>query len=146
MRRRGLSLLELLIVVATIATLAAIGLPRYGRAVERSAARSAALRCVAELESARDRAIAERRAIAVRFTAGTGLLELAAVDQKPTGGDALVDLGAPPYGIAFTGSSFAGDTVVFDERGLATAGSIVVARGAHSHTVAVSRGGSVAWR
>lgn len=136
-------------VAGTIAAIAAIAIPRYGRAVDRSALDAAAARCVAEFEAIRTRAIAERRAIAVRFVEGRGQgrILIAALDGKPLAGIVDFDLRRSPYGAGIESTTFPDSELIFDARGFAaSAGTVLLERGAQRRAVRVDGGGSMVWR
>jgi len=61
LRQRGLTLLELIIVIALMALLAGITLPMFGPGVSTSALRSSARQVAAGLRTARSEALAQRR-------------------------------------------------------------------------------------
>ena len=61
LRQRGLTLLELIIVIALMALLAGVTLPMFGPGVSTSALRSSARQVAAGLRTARSEALAQRR-------------------------------------------------------------------------------------
>ena len=65
--RAGFSLLELVIVLAIVATLATIAAPRYGASLAAYRVESAARRIVADLALARSMARTENRRVIVKF-------------------------------------------------------------------------------
>ncbi|MBY0262103.1 MAG: GspH/FimT family pseudopilin, partial [Phycisphaerales bacterium] len=104
---RAFSMLELVVVLAITATLAAVAVPRFARSIARSRADAAASRLVADLELARTRARATSRPREIRFTtAGTYILQ-----DEPTatttGAAYFVDLAAQPYSARVTAVTLA---------------------------------------
>ena len=70
-RIRGFSLMEVLLVLAIMATLVGIASPRYARAVHRYRAELAVLRIVADLEYASALAEVTSQAVKVKFVKGS---------------------------------------------------------------------------
>jgi type II secretory pathway pseudopilin PulG len=103
-------MLELVVVMAVAATLAAIAVPRFAGSITRSRADAAASRLVADLELARTRARASSRPREVRFAAGTSSYILQGEPTATTPGAAyLVDLAAAPYYARLTNLTLADD-------------------------------------
>jgi len=146
---RGFSLLELLVSLSIIATLAAIAAPRYHGSVTRHRLDLAAARVVAHLDLARRTAVVEGRSVTVRFRAGdeTYTLEQIADPDRGTE-DTMVNLAAAPSHLDLVSADFAGDQdVVFDPLGQPDAGgSVVIGAGRFQRTVVLdpaTRRGSV---
>lgn len=98
-RRRGFTLLELVIVVTTMGLLAAVAVPRLTGVVTTRRVTAAAERVAADLRYARAYARATGTPVTVGFDEEIGRYTL--VDVPPpvgSGGDYSVELGETPYG------------------------------------------------
>jgi type II secretion system protein H len=134
----GLTLLELVLVAAIIAVLAAIAVPRYGSASVRYQVDLAARRVAADLREAQMYAKTAGTSRTVVFSAGTDsyqLVNVPAPDGAP--GHYTVDLSAQPYRAQLTSVDFNGDNlVVFSGWGLPdTGGTVVVTVGSEQRTI-----------
>lgn len=139
-KRRAFSLLELILVMAIMATFAAIAAPRYGLALARHRADLAARRVSADLCQAQSYAKTTSVACTVTFFAATEtyqLLNVPSLDGRP--GDYTVALSAHPYQANIVSADFdGGSQVVFDGWGSPDhGGTIVVAVGAEQRTITV---------
>ncbi len=123
----GFSLIELVLVTAIVAVLAAIAAPRYGQASSRYRLDLASRRVVADLELAQSCAKAASSPRSVVFIAGTDQYRLSGV-PAPDGmvGDYTVSLAAEPYKTDISAVDF-NDThqVVFSGWGLPDSGGAV---------------------
>lgn len=142
-RGRAFSLLELLLVVAIMATFAAIAAPRYGLALARHRADLAARRVSADLYHAQSYAKTTSAACAVTFVAVTEtyqLLNVPSLDGRP--GHYTVVLSAHPYQANIVSADFdGGSQVVFDGWGSPDhGGTIVVAVGTEQRTITLDGG------
>jgi prepilin-type N-terminal cleavage/methylation domain-containing protein len=141
--RRAFSLLELLIVLMILATIAAVAAPRYGAAVGRYRADAAARRIQSDLLMARARAQAASAVRVVEFEPGSGAYRIPGETSLDRGGgDYAVDLGAEPYLVTDLEVSFGSDhAVAFDMYGQPDGGGSVIVRvGAEVRTVVVDGG------
>ena len=135
----GLSLLEVLLVLAILAVFTALAAPRYGRATGRYRADLAARRVLADLRLAQSCAKAASSSRTVSFTTATNQYQLLNI-PAPDGvsGDYTVALSAEPYRASLTSVSFTGAKVTFTGWGLPDqAGTVVLAVGGEQRTVAV---------
>jgi Tfp pilus assembly protein FimT len=130
------------LVIATIAILAAIGIPRYADAIHRYRVDMAAKRVVADFALARASARASGAGQVVAFTAdGYSMAGLAAPDGRA--GSYVVRLSDEPYKCTVTSAAFgsglpAATSVRFTRYGTPEAGgTVVVAAGGYSWTVAL---------
>ena len=139
-RLAAFTLIELVLVIATIAVLSAIAVPRYADALARYRTDLAAKRVAADLLLARANARTTGTVQVVNFAAdGYTLTGMPAPDGGA--GDYAVRLSDEPYG-ATLGTVAFGDppatSVTFDRYGTPNAsGGVVVKAGRHQKTVSV---------
>ena len=123
----GFSLLELVLVLAIIATFAAIAVPRYAASAARYRADLAARRIVADLAQAQSSAKAASSSRTVTFTVSTSkyrISDLPSLDGKP--GGYTVELDERPYEATLVSVDFAGETEAkFDGWGIPNSGGTV---------------------
>jgi prepilin-type N-terminal cleavage/methylation domain-containing protein len=128
-RRPGFSLLELVIVMAIMAAVSAIGILRYSNSLSRYRVESACARVISDLKVAQTLARTTSSSRTVRFDTARAIYqiytdaELAA--DKP---GATVSLGNDPYRASMRVDGLPGNTISFDGRGEGNAGAIVVLR------------------
>jgi prepilin-type N-terminal cleavage/methylation domain-containing protein len=138
---RGFSLLELVLVLAIIATLTAIAAPRYQGSLSRYRADLTARRIFQDLELAQVSAKAKGAALTVRIRQGTDELELfdtAGID--PHENTYCTRLSEPPYRADIATSTFGGDDyIMFDGWGLPdSGGTAVLTVGSETRTITVN--------
>lgn len=125
---RGFSMLELLLVLAIMATVAAIAAPRYAASTSRYRADLAALRIVQDLELAQATAKARGTALTVRIRQWADevvLFDTAGLD--PHVSEYCTKFREPPYQADITGSTFNGDNyIIFDGWGVPDSGGYAV--------------------
>ncbi len=140
-RVSGFSLLELVLVTGIIAVVAAMAIPRYGRATGRYKADLAARRVAADLRQAQLYARTTSTSCTVVFTLATSTYQMMyAPSLDGTDGTYTVDLRRPPYESRIVSASFGGvPQIVFSGWGLpGRAGTVVVAAGSEQRTIAVN--------
>lgn len=108
--RAGFSLVEVVLVLVIISTIAAVALPRYNHWLMRYRLESAGRRLLADIERARARAMALSTSRTIRFKPSMNLYEL--VDEK--GGKTktsayVIDLSSPPYEVRLADVNLGGD-------------------------------------
>lgn len=137
----GFSLLELVLVLAIIATTAAIAVPRYANSLTRYRAEMAAHRIVADLEYAQAAARAASSSQSVVFYPATDRYELTGLEHPDHPGSPYeIDLNEPPFQTDLTGVVFGSNSekVVFDGFGLPdNGGTLKVRTGERVRTIAV---------
>ena len=142
-RQRAFSLIELSLVVATIAVLAAIAIPRYANATARYRADAAARRVVADLTLAQNRAVTRNVGQVVAFSATGYELQGMADPSRPTV-PYRVDLTADPYGAKLVSPTFGAATVVtftaYGTPDIDAALEFKLAVGGHQRTVTLDAG------
>jgi len=134
----GFSMLELVLVLAIMTTLAAIAAPRYAASAARYRADLAARRIVHDLELARATARAKGAALTVRVRQGTDevvLFNTAGLD--PHLSEYCTKLFEPPYQADITTSAFDGDDyIIFDGWGVPdSGGTAVLTVGSETRTI-----------
>lgn len=136
----GFSLLELVLVLAIIATLTAIAVPRYQASEVRYRADLAARRIIADLALAQSNAKAAGSSRSVVFSPSTDQYQMP--DLPPldgTVGSYSVQLSGKTYGANITSANFGGDQeVVFNGWGIPdSGGTVVLTVGSEQRTVTV---------
>jgi prepilin-type N-terminal cleavage/methylation domain-containing protein len=139
-RRSAFTLIELTLVVAAIAILSAIAIPRYSSSLNRYRVEMAAKRLVADFALARSAARASATGQVVNFatpTNGYTLTGLAAPDGRT--GDYVVKLGEEPYKVTIGSIVFgtnSAQSVRFTRYGTPeVGGTIVLSSGSYQKTV-----------
>jgi prepilin-type N-terminal cleavage/methylation domain-containing protein len=140
-RRRGVTLLELLLVLAIVAVFAAMAAPRYGRASARYRLDLAARRVATDLRLAQTHAKAASSSRTVMFSAGTEqyqLLNVPALDGAV--GSYTVFLSAEPYRVDLVWADFGGAAqITFNGWGLPGAGgTVVISAGGQQKSIMVA--------
>lgn len=126
-RPRGFSLVELTLVVAILAVVTAMALPRFANSLTRYRLDAAARRIAADLELARQAAQQTSASRTVTFSPPNTyrLQNVKALDSQATDYD--VDLRLEPYHAQIVSADFNGDAVVvFNGHGVPDSGGTVV--------------------
>ncbi len=134
----GFSLLELVLVLALVATLAAIAAPRYGKAVARYRTEMAARRIVSDLSYARKRAQIRSASQVITFRPASDDYEIdGAASLDDASASYIVKLSDAPYRTSLVSATFGGDAAVtFDGYGVPSAGGqIVISTGEYRKTI-----------
>lgn len=131
------SIIELVLVLAIIATIAAIAAPRYGAASGRYQTHAAAVRVANDLIATRDQAVAMSGTTSIAYTDKDANYKI----SLPSGSTS-VSLAESPYKALITGPDFGGTgTITFNAWGAPSAGgSLVVTGSGVRFTVSVEAG------
>jgi prepilin-type N-terminal cleavage/methylation domain-containing protein len=140
MRRSGLTLLELAVVLTIVGVLTVIALPRLAGLRNASAVRSAASEVAASFTLARQSAVTRRAPVAVLLDTAAGLV------MVRTGSAVLVRRPLRSiYSVTLTANR---DSAVYDARGMGYGVSnmtITIRRGSFVDTLTMSRLGRLSW-
>ncbi len=127
-RRQGFNLFELVLVLAIMGIVAAIAVPRFGRASARYRAAVAARRVVRDLELASRTARNAGASRSLAFDSASGqytISDLAGLEKSTA--PYRVDLSAEPYQSRIDSVDFGGDAeVVFNGYGVGDSGGTIV--------------------
>ena len=137
-RRRGVSLLELALVLAIMVTLGAMALPRYGSAAASYRADAAARRITADLTLARDCAYASSQTRTVNFDLAGNVVTIDGISDLRTAAEGYVTrLAEEPYRVRLVSADFGGQTeVAFDIHGRPNSdGQVVIEAGTMRRTI-----------
>lgn len=138
--RRGVSLLELVIVILIIGILSAVAIPRYSQSLDHAHVRMAARRIIADFALARQRALTTSTPVEISFDALTSSYSLSnTTDLNNSGTPYSVQLVKSPYKAQLASVDFDGDSAVqFDHYGQpGSGGTVVVTVGSHQLTIAL---------
>ena len=133
--------MELVVVILTLAILAAAAAPRLSSSLNRLQAESAARRIRADLAWARQRAIAGSSTVTVQFSPASHSYQIPALpDLNHPGQPYAVQLASPPYHALLLSAALGGDAdVAFSRFGQAdSGGTITVRSGSFQQTVTVA--------
>lgn len=139
--RSAFTLIEMLIVLAILGIFAGLAIPSFGSAVQQQRAWAAAERVRADLEWARQSAVASSSSQPVSFTP-TGYVLVGLDDLNHPGNGYTIDLSAEPYEATLVSVDFGGDgIVVFDLYGAADSdGQVIIESGASQRTIQLQGG------
>ncbi len=145
---RGFSLVELVLVLAVIAALAGLAMPRWSASAARYRADQAALRVVADLRLVRDAARTGGAAQRLAFTADSAVYTSTIAAPDGLGGTLRVDLGRDPYRATVRRADFGGATTAqFGAFGTPAApGWVLLQGGAEARVITLTAAGDVAFR
>lgn len=138
--RRGVTLVELVIVLLVIGIVSAAAVPKYAASLSRFRVDMAAQRIARDLAFVKRQAISNSTTATVQFVPATetySVSGVAGIDRRGTGFS--VDLAVDPYRVDVTSASFnGGQTISFDRYGAPSAGGqVVVAIGGYQQTITV---------
>jgi prepilin-type N-terminal cleavage/methylation domain-containing protein len=139
-RPAGFSLIELTLVVALLAVLAAIAIPRVSETLTRQRVEEAATRIVNDINLAQQQArLASATRRVIFDTAGDSYRLPEMADPDHLGTTYVTRLGAAPYEVSVASVSFGGDrTLIFNGYGQPDSGGTVeIAQGGYQAVVAV---------
>lgn len=138
--RRGFSLIELVMVLVTVATISAIAMPRYAGAIAHYRLESAVQRIVADVALAKSRANFSSTPVTVSFDPSTSTYQIQGMpDPNGRTGTYTVNLAADPYRVTLMSASFGnGNQLTFDGYGTPSqGGSVSIAGSGRVRTIAV---------
>ncbi len=138
---RSFTLLEVTIVVAIVALLAAVAIPRYANSVALRRVRAAAHRLTCDLNLAQRHARLTSTPHAATFDTATSTYRITGMADPDHPGRAYydVDLGGEPYCARLTAVQFdTGTQITFSGYGVpSSAGTVTLCVGSHTATVTV---------
>jgi len=121
MKNSGFTLLELMVVIAIVAIMAAIAIPNYISWLPDRRLAAGAQDILQGLQKSRSKAIVTNRRVVVNFNTGADSF-IAFVDDDASGGldagELTVVSRNMPAGIDLVNTGFAGNSVTFDNRGI----------------------------
>jgi prepilin-type N-terminal cleavage/methylation domain-containing protein len=135
MMARAFSLIELIVVLVIMATLAGVAVPRYAAGAARYRAEAAARRVCAEIARAQALACTRSSAVAVAFDPDTDTCVL----LEPIAGTTIdtIHLQDAPYGADLVATTIASRRIVFNGYGLPDGGGEVSVRVGSAQRAAV---------
>lgn len=146
---RGFTIVEFVLVLLTMAVLAAIAAPRYSASLSRYRVESAAHRLATDIAMCQKAARAASASRTLVFGDSPGSYTISGVnDPTNRSNPYTVFLGNPPYGVAVASVTFtdavSDNTLAFSGYGVPDSGmSVVIRSGPFQRTVTLSASGSV---
>jgi len=146
MLRRGFSLIELSLILATVAVIAAVAIPRYTSAVQHYQLDSAARQIAADIALAKARANFGSTAVTITFNPSNNSYQIVGMPAlNGASGWYTVNLAADPYHVTLSSATFGngatpanGAQLTFDGYGSpATGGSVVISNARSQRTISV---------
>ncbi|MFG0292995.1 MAG: GspH/FimT family pseudopilin [Phycisphaerales bacterium JB065] len=111
-RSTGFSLVELVVVIVVLGTIAAIAAPRFGHAANSYRLEAAVQKLEADLRYATQMARTQSRTVTVQFDPGNDSYRILGVEDAFGGAtDYIVDLSQPPYQVDLADVRFSGGTI-----------------------------------
>jgi len=139
--RRGFTLVEFLLVVAIIATISMIAVPRYANAFSSYRAQSAARKVVADIQLARSRAMMQSSSQTMTFSVNLNRCQIVGMADldRPTA-TYTTNFADEPYRATLKSAAFGNSSsLVFNGYGVpASGGTIVISAGSSSKTITVN--------
>jgi len=138
--RRGFTLVELVVVLAIMAIVAALAVPRYANSLARYRADAAARRIASDIELLQSRAYSRNATHSAVFSVVSNSYLLAGIlDPDHPNLPYTVRLADPPYFAVLKSANFAGsNALAFDAYGQpASAGVVVISVGSEQRTISV---------
>ena len=128
--QRAFTLMEMIILLAVVAIIAAAAIPMFGSSVSRNRLEAAARRVRIDLDGARDLARRTSQSVRVRYLAGSNAYIYDGVVNVDRPADIYrIDLAREPYCAAIDSVNFGGDgDVIFDGFGTPDSGGTLVLR------------------
>jgi len=139
--RGAFTLVDLIVTVMIIATLAAVATPRFFDSLNDMQARTAARRIQTDLNYAREAAMSESKTLTVSFTPGSGSYSIPGLTHLNHPGQMYaINLSQSPYSASIVSATLGGDAdVVFDRFGHPdSGGTITVQSGSFQTTVTIN--------
>ena len=128
--RRGVTLIEMILVVALAGIVTAIAMPRYGRSLERYRADAAARRVAADLNLAASRARAVSASQTVTFTPAADRYQIVGMaDMDHSTAVHTVELGSGIYRARLVSATCGTDSdIIFSGYGVPDSGAMIIVR------------------
>lgn len=141
MTPRAFTLVELAVVVAILAILSAIAVPRFAAASARRSLDASAQRILADLRHARQHALATSGAVGVVFDDAADAYVVEAPSPLGNAATYRVELLEPPLACQITSVTLASGRASFSGHGLAEAsGTVTIASGRFTRTITIDAG------
>lgn len=137
---RGFSLVEVIVVITIVATLAVIAVPRFSNSLALQHVEAAARRIIVDVALAQRQAGSSNGNQTVRFDLAAGEYTLIGMPHPDRPSlEYTVSLKKEPYGVTVVSADFGGDQrIIFDVFGIPdSGGSVVIRVGSQQRTIVV---------
>ncbi len=131
---RGVTMMEMMIVVVIVGLLSALAVPNFGGAIKKMKFDNTGREIVSTLRYARAAAVGQQRQLGVYFDADAKVMTTFVDLVNPSSGtfetgDSVVRLDSMQSNLNYMGSSFTNSTVIFNPNGTASQSGDVVCTG-----------------